>query len=285
VFSTNYDKRPFGFRHALADHPMLEWSSLVALAKRMPRDKVLHRHGRVPISTNFDRAHKNHAISWSLEETLERMEDVQGYVVLNTPEVDRQFKPLVDEIIAELRQRLEGVDSGLYWHATYLFLSASGSVTPYHMDREMNFLLQLRGSKDVQLWSPEIMTMRERERLMTHWTAPRPEWTPSHVNHVTQFRLTPGDGVHHPFIAPHLVENGPELSVSFAVTFRTKGTDRKTNVYKVNHHLRRLGLTPTPPEVSKVRDRLKSRAYFAATSLVHAVKPLAQSTRKRMLGA
>lgn len=272
TFAAHYDKRPFGFRHNLKDHPLLEWSSLVALAKRMPREKVLHRNGRVPIATNFDHAHENHANALSLEETLDRIQEVQGYVVVNTPELDARFRPLVDDVIVELKERLRVLDPGLYWHASYLFLSAGGSVTPYHMDREMNFLLQIRGSKQVQLWQPDIMTPEERERLMVDWTGPRPPWKEAHRASVQAFELQPGDGVHHPFIAPHLVENGPDLSVSFAVTFRTSGTDRKTNVYKTNHYLRRLGLRPFPPAVSPWRDQLKSAAYKAVTAATHALK-------------
>ena len=98
-----------------------------------------------------------------------------------------------------------------------------------------------------------------------------------------RFRLKPGDGVHHPFIAPHLVENGPELSVSFAVTFRTSGTDRKTNVYKLNHQLRRFGFHPHPPETWLLRDRIKSRAYATATSLAHTLKPAARLDFSGML--
>jgi hypothetical protein len=272
TFVAHYDQRPFAFRHQLKDHPLLEWSSLVSLAKRLPKEKVLHRNGRVPIGTNFDHAHELHANALSLEETLERIEEVQGYVVINTPELDPRFRPLVEDVVSELKQRLLSIDPGLYWHASYLFLSAGGAVTPYHMDREMNFLMQIRGSKEVQLWQPDIMTPEERERLMVDWVAPRPAWKEAHRAGVHSFHLQPGDGVHHPFIAPHLVENGPELSVSFAVTFRTSGTDRKTNVYKTNHYLRRLGLRPLPPAVSPWRDHLKSAAYAAFTSATHVLR-------------
>jgi len=281
TFAANYDKRPFAFRHNLLGHPLLEWSSLVALAKRMPPGTVLHRRGPVPIGTDFDRAHENYANRLSLAETLERIEEVQGYVVINTPEQDPEFRPLVDGIIAELKERLATIDPGLYWHASYLFLSAGGSVTPYHMDRELNFLMQLRGSKEVQLWMPDIMTPEEREALMTEWKGRRPAWKDSHREHVQSFRLSPGDGVHHPFIAPHLVQNGPELSVSFAVTFRTRGTDRKMNVYKMNHYLRRAGVRPLVPEVSPVRDELKSAAYAALTSVA---RILDLNARRKALG-
>jgi Cupin-like domain len=282
TFAANYDKRPFAFRHALMDHPLLQWPALVALAKRMPSDKVLHRRGRVPIETDFDRAHELHTNALSLEETLERIEEVQGYVVINTPELDSAFRSLVDPIIAELKDRLATIDPGLYWHASYLFLSAGGSVTPYHMDREMNFLMQIRGSKQVSLWQPEIMTPEEREMLMADWEAPRPAWRESHRESAQVFELRPGDGVHHPFIAPHMVENGAELSVSFAVTFRTRGTDRKTNVYKANHYLRRLGLKPKPPEESLLRDEAKSKAYSALRTLTSVVKNQRAQVRSAM---
>lgn len=284
TFAAHYDRRPFAFRHSLADHPLLTWPELTALIRRMPREKVLHRVGPVPLTTNFDRAHVEHPHVFGLEETLERIQEAHGYIVVNTPEVDPEFRPLVGAVIDELKARLATIDPGLYWYAAYLFVSAGGSVTPYHMDREQNFLLQIRGSKEVQLWQPDIMTPEERERLMTDWTGPRPTWRESHQACVQRFPLAPGDGVHHPFIAPHAVVNGSDLSVSLAVTFRTRGTDRKTNVYKVNQRLRRLGLRPSPPGAWPLGDRVKSRGYAALASLAHLAQDFTPSAKRRRGG-
>src|SRR5713226_3478379 len=58
--------------------------------------------------------------------------------------------------------------------------------------------------------------------------------------------LAPGEGLHFPVTVPHWVKNGPEVSVSFSITFRTADSERRELLYKANARLRKLGLSPTP---------------------------------------
>jgi hypothetical protein len=64
-------------------------------------------------------------------------------------------------------------------------------------------------------------------------------------------------GLHFPFTFPHWVQNGPSVSISFSITFRTPDLERRAMVYNVNAWLRRWGLRPTPPGQSRWRDALK----------------------------
>jgi hypothetical protein len=66
--------------------------------------------------------------------------------------------------------------------------------------------------------------------------------------------------VHHPFIAPHRVHTGAELSVSLAVTFRTRRSDTLTDAHRFNARMRKLGLHPMPVGSSRLLDRAKSGA-------------------------
>jgi hypothetical protein len=116
------------------------------------------------------------------------------------------------------------------------------------MDREMNFLLQIRGTKTVKLWDPrdpEIMTPAQKDQLLAAREEPRPIYKPSFERKAMTFALAPGLGVHHPFIAPHLVTTGKQLSISLAITFRTERSDRWTDAHRFNHRMRsRLGVAP-----------------------------------------
>jgi hypothetical protein len=116
------------------------------------------------------------------------------------------------------------------------------------MDREMNFLLQVRGTKMVKLWDPrdpEIMTPAQKDQLLAQRRVPRPTYKPSLERKAMTFELAPGLGVHHPFIAPHLVTTGKQLSISLAITFRTQRSDVWTDAHRFNHRLRnRLGIAP-----------------------------------------
>ena len=75
--------------------------------------------------------------------------------------------------------------------------------------------------------------------------------------------------VHHPPLAPHWVQNGDEVSVSVSIGFCMRSLDRRARVYQVNHFLRRLGIQPTPPGNSAIRDGLK----IAAIGLVSKSHP------------
>ncbi len=60
------------------------------------------------------------------------------------------------------------------------------------------------------------------------------------------FELRPGIGVHHPFIAPHIVSTESDFSISMALTYRTRRTDTWTDAHRVNHKLRQYGRKPRP---------------------------------------
>jgi hypothetical protein len=59
------------------------------------------------------------------------------------------------------------------------------------------------------------------------------------------------------------VKNGPEVSISFSITFRSESSRARELVYRANARLRKLGLSPRPPGQSVLLDATK-RAAFAA---------------------
>jgi hypothetical protein len=85
------------------------------------------------------------------------------------------------------------------------------------------------------------------------------------------FKLTPGRGLHFPAAAPHWVQNGPEVSISFSITFLTKKYQRQTVVSALNESLRRRGLEPVPLGQSKLYDNIgyhSFRAWLGARKLL-----------------
>ena len=72
-----------------------------------------------------------------------------------------------------------------------------------------------------------------------------------------EFDLQPGEGLHFPVVAPHYVENGPEVSVSFSITFQTQDSADRQSLHRFNRQLRKLSLTPSPVGQRPGRDRAK----------------------------
>jgi hypothetical protein len=177
------------------------------------------------------------------------------------PERDSEYRPLVESVLSEIAQKTAALDPVVTWYSTYFFISAQNSVTPYHMDREMNFLLQIRGLKTVRLWDPcdrDVMTPAQKDKLLAFTGEARPPYRDDLEGKAKIFELEPGLGVHQPFIAPHLVSTGPQVSVTWAVTYRTRTSDTWTAAHRFNHALRGLGLKPRPVGDVPVLDRAKS---------------------------
>lgn len=242
----SYNQEPFLVSHRLADHPKFTLTALFALCRRLGRQQVFCRAGKVPIDAEFDSSLGVYNRGFRLADAIEHLEEKQAYIVIYNPERDAEYRPIIAGLLGELASHTERVEPGMNWYSTYIFISAQDSVTPYHMDREMNFLLQVRGRKTVRLWDPfdeEIMTPAEKDLLLSY-IGGRPRYRPEFESKAMIFQLEPGLGVHHPFIAPHLVHTGAALSISLAITFRTRRSDMWSNAHRFNQRLRRFGVEP-----------------------------------------
>ncbi|MDN5781659.1 MAG: cupin-like domain-containing protein [Luteimonas sp.] len=247
-FQACYNRRPFLIRHRLAEHPLFTLDALRHLCRRLPRGQLHHRFGVVPVDTHFDSSLCRFKEGLTFEDALDHLQERQAYVCIYNAETDPEYLPVVEGLLAEIAAQSDPLDPVMTWYSSYIFISAHESVTPYHMDREMNFLMQVRGHKTVRLWDPAddgIMDPAQKDYLLSSQAADaRPRYQPSFAEKAMVFELEPGLGVHHPFIAPHLVHTGAELSISFALTYRTRQSDTWTDAHRFNQRLRNLGLHP-----------------------------------------
>jgi hypothetical protein len=136
------------------------------------------------------------------------------------------------------------------------FLSAPDSVTPTHIDLEQGFLLQIRGTKELRI--SEFSSSREGQEEIERFQAGGHRNVPALSDDAARFGLEPGDGVHVPAFKPHVVKNGPAVSISLSVGFVPDATLRAAEVHSCNARLRRLGLQPKAPGLSARRDWMKS---------------------------
>lgn len=255
-----YNREPFLVEHRLAGHPQFALDRLFALCRRLPPEQILYRVGNIPGDAELESSYIRYRQELTLADALDHFEERQAYLCINNPECDAEYQPLVEGLLAEIAARIDPIDPRMSWYSSYIFISAHDSVTPYHMDREMNFLLQIRGTKKVFLWDPaddEVMSPAQKDFLLAH-VGSRPRYRPALEDKAMMFELRPGLGVHHPFIAPHRVHTGAALSVSLALTFRTQRSDMWTDAHRFNARLRNLGLQPGPVGHSMLLDRAKS---------------------------
>ena len=141
------------------------------------------------------------------------------------------------------------------------------------MDPEHNFLVHLEGTKCMTLFDKSdrrIVSDEDIERTYTQGHR-KLKFDPGLEQYATRFELQPGQALHVPISAPHYVINGDAPCISLSVTFATPRTMRRGRILKVNHHLRKLGLSPSPPEQRIARDAFKSAlgsVYQGARSLI-----------------
>lgn len=251
--ATELNRRPFVVHHALADHPAFRLDRLVELARRLPPERVEYNAGDLPISQDPRLTPHN---GLSVEETIRRITDCRSWMVLKRVETDPVYNSVLDRCLDEIARLVPGMRT----RRAFVFISSPGSVTPYHIDHEYNFLLQIRGRKTMSIFDRSVVTEQQLERFYRgeHRNLVFAE---HHADKARTFELGPGDGVHVPVNAPHYVVNGPEASVSFSITFRTREGDRRSAVYIANDRLRRLGLQPRAVGEAPLVDRAKYLGY------------------------
>lgn len=262
TFQANFYHRPFMIRHNLARHELFSLPRLVELAQRLPTDRVEYNAGNIPVSQDPTTTPQN---GLSTEETIRRIEECRSWMALKNVERDPAYGALLDACLDEIKVYSEPVAPGMYQREAYIFISSPDSVTPYHIDNEYNFLLQIRGQKQISLFDREdrsIISDLELEKFYTggHRNL---EFKDEYQAKAQVFQLTPGDGLHFPITAPHWVKNGPAVSVSFSITFRSPASEKREMVFRVNAGLRKYGFAPTPVGAAQWQDSLKANAYRA----------------------
>jgi len=255
-------------RHALAGHPLFDLSRLAQVAEKLRQhgdmDRLVASDARANRTgskfTEMDRLDV-------LPDALRHLDESGAWMKLSQANlIDEDYRILLDGLLAELED-LSGrnLRDEITWPILTIFLSSPGIVTPYHIDHESNFLLQIQGEKEVCLFDPAdrgVLPIEEIERFYSG-NAEAASYHDDLAPRGALYRLKPGDGVHHPPLAPHWVRNGNAVSVSVSISFCTRTLDRTAKIHQANLILRRLGLHPSPPGTRPLRDSVKVAALQA----------------------
>jgi len=266
--------------HSLADHPLLQIESLVELGKRQQERKLVRTHtADATAGTSFADAPNLHPNTAGAAATLEGIAQARAWMSLLNVQADPVYRAFIDEILEEVRPAVEHRDPGMCYRAGWIFVSSPHAVTPFHMDHEHNFILQIRGTKRLYVWEPfdrVVISERAQERFHDEHSRELVTWNEEWRSRAHVFDLQPGQGGYMPSTAPHLVEVGPEPSVTISFTYYTDSTRQRELLYRGNARLRRLGITPTPVGESPQRDRMKAAVLSGYT--------VARNSARRLLG-
>jgi hypothetical protein len=245
-------RREFGVRHNLADHPLLSLEALAELADALP-SKALERHeAKQPLLVPGGAPD----VSGPPSETVRTIETNGRWMVFWNLEQIPPYRRLLDAILDEAVPFLPEREGRMGRREAFLFLSAPNAITPMHFDPEHNFLLQIRGSKEMNIgrFHDRAQERRELDRYHNGGHRNLDESVPLS----TKFVMQPGDGVYVYPWAPHWVFNGPAVSVSLSITFRTQRSQRDEWVHMLNGRLRKRGFSPQPAGESEFVDSAKA---------------------------
>lgn len=255
-FASEFNRRPFQIGHQLDQHPLLSLESLVGLCQRLPASSVEYNAGNLPVSIDPGLTPRN---GLDPEETIRRIAECKSWLVLKNVEQDPAYKALLDACLDEMQPFVDPVAPGMRQREAFVFVSSPGSVTPYHIDPENNFLLQVRGSKRVHMFDPMDRVVLSEERIEAFFAGAHRnlQMDENLMERGQWFELQPGDGLHFPVVAPHWVQNGPDVSVSFSITFQTDDSSRRQSLHRMNGWLRKRGIRPSDVGTSPWQDDLK----------------------------
>jgi hypothetical protein len=271
--------------HALSDHPLLQIDALVDLGKRQQERRLVRTHSAdATAGTSFAEAPNLHPNAQGAVSTLADIANAKAWMSLLNVQADPVYRALIDDVLEEVRPTVDRVDPGMCYRAGWIFVSSPNAVTPFHIDHEHNFILQIRGKKRLYTWDPfdrEVVTERAQELFHDRHSRDLITWDDAFRARARVFDLEPGMGGYMPSTTPHMVENGSEPSITISFTYYTDATRQRELVYRGNAALRRIGLSPDPVGRSPNRDRVKHAVLSRFTTAKNFVRrSLGRSVRE-----
>jgi hypothetical protein len=269
-FSEDFGKRPFLFSHNLDSNDLFTTKSIEKLADLWSRDST--KSGFFYLDRKFrewgSEDHKASLLEAFRHSDLSRMRMKLSFIHTQPAYSD------VLETMTEELSKLTGVDLQKEYKAPMetLFLSSPNEFTPFHIDSEDSFLLQIQGTKTIYIFDGNDTEVLNGLDIEKYWAQNEIKMREEIRSRATPFEMKAGTGVHIPMHFPHMVESGPISSISLSIGYESVAFDR--NLYRVNYQLRKLGLNPAPPGKHKVIDDTKMAVFSGARTLTRTLKNL-----------
>jgi hypothetical protein len=237
----------------------------------MPPDDIYYDAGRIRIDQRWDQIPP---CQLSVDELLHRVEHADAWILIRRARRDPEYARLLDQSLAEFQELTGGaLPRDMMKRDALVFITSPNRTTTYHIDRECNFLVQIRGEKVIHIhdrYDREILPEEELERF---WTLDNNAavYKDALRERAQAYRLRPGNGVHIPVNAPHWLTNADNISVTLSLNFQYHDSSL-ANVYRANFMLRRLGLNPQPPGRSHHLDAIKSSGWSVASRVARGLR-------------
>jgi hypothetical protein len=271
LFAAGFNQKPFVFQHDLHTHPRLSLPALRELAAKIGKSETPRGYVKLPEFPQGLRWGSSEFQS-AVNEAFENIATSKMRMKLSSIHSEPEYARILWQCSRELSD-LTSVDLSRDFRdpLATLFIASPNQITHFHVDSEANFLLQIYGTKTVYIFDGNDRELLEWPELEEYWHGHGGiELREEFKSRARTFELQPGLGVHNPVHFPHWVQNGPTASVALSLGFEP--VKSPVDVLHINHYLRKLGITPTPPGQNDHLDRAKSAVVSGARSMKRALK-------------
>lgn len=237
----NFGSRPLRFRHRAHESGLFSDEALAQLIERSPRE--CYYVNTMDIASNDRRTRREGEFgAASGAEVLQAVQSGQIWVMLLYPEkVDPRYGELLEAIYAEMTAKVPSLR--VKKKKISILVSSPNIPVFYHCDLAGQTLWQVRGEKTVYVYpnrepflpqpNLERIVLNEAHEISLPYDS---AWDES----AEVFTIRPGDMLHWPLNAPHRVQNGNCVNVSFTTEHVTPEVRRNYAVHYGNGILRRV---------------------------------------------
>lgn len=260
AFADNYPEIPHKLAHALDDHALLTIEALAQLGEKLPPASVEYNKGDLPVGIDPSLVPAN---GLSIGDTIRHVETSGSWAVLKNIEQRPEYQTLLLGLLAELKPHIEAKTGQMLRPQGYIFVSSPDAVTPYHFDPEHNILLQLRGQKVMTQFPAGHARYAPDQTHEGYHTGGHRNlvWRDDLAEGGTEWPLSPGEALFVPVMAPHHVKNGPAVSISLSITWRSDWSFAEADARAFNGVLRRVGIQPKAPGRFPAQNKAKAYAW------------------------
>lgn len=260
LFASHYPETPHKLTHNLRDHPLLKIEALARLGESLAEASVEYNKGDLPVGIDPALVPAN---GLSIGDTIRMVETSGSWAVLKNIEQEPEYQALLMGLLTELKPHIEAKTGRMLKPQGYIFVSSPNAVTPYHFDPEHNILLQLRGTKTMTQFPAGDPRFAPDETHEGYHTGGHRNlvWRDELAAGGTEWPLKPGDALFVPVMAPHHVKNGPAVSISLSITWRSDWSFAEADARAFNGVLRKVGVTPQAPGRFPAQNKGKATAW------------------------
>ncbi|QQR39180.1 cupin-like domain-containing protein [Devosia rhizoryzae] len=281
AFENLFPNKSFRIQHKLVGDQRLTLPAILELVKQMPRDRIEYNSGKANVSQDPT---TTPLVDLDPQEVVRQIETAGAWMVLKRIEIVPAYKELLETALQSVAtaQGFKSLDAAGFTDVQgFLFVSSPGSTTPFHLDSEDNFFVQVHGDKQFAVFDNTDHSIVSEEQIEHAITKHRNiKYEDRFAARGTVNELKPGEGVFVPYIWPHWVKTKDTYSISVAITWKTKEVKRRNDLYVVNSMLRDRGLPQSAPGVKPALDAVKLGAFRVAAGVA---APLRKSEGLRRL--